>query len=647
MEKASECVRVGIRCRPLSSKETRENEGEIVVVDESRGEVVLKPNDSTSKPVIFTYDFVFNQQSRQDSLYQTCAAPIIDCLLQGFNCTIFAYGQTGTGKTFTMEGADDGDSMGIIPRSFQQVFDHIRQNSNQKEFLVRCSLLELYNEELKDSLNPDKKAEKLEIHEDPKTGFYVKGLSLSTVKSPEELLKKLYSGKATRQVRATEMNDFSSRSHSIFSLIIESSEKGVDGQSHFKIGKLNLVDLAGSEKQKQTKTTNEALKEGININLSLTTLGNVINLLVQGAPHVPYRNSKLTKLLSDSLGGNSKTLMIANVGPARSNHAETLQTLKYANRAKQIKNKPIVNEDAKDALLRQKQEELNLLRLQIQQMASSNTQLSSVLRDIGSFGDKEKENSKLGSESDLRNNEILENIKREGQNIQEEQTRLRQKVQETREKMRKAESDKEELVSRYNKMCRDIISDHDYAQDLQSAKEELNKMALDGSEQQRLQEVKKIFQEKKQEKDHFGARSKQIQDSINEVNAQITSLRDQIANVKQSRTQITSTNQLKIEELNEKILKNRETLKRQQFFLLHLIPKHFQRLHDNKKFDDPKLCIPSIALQSLRRPLSLLAFSETDSYINAFQRDLPPKNKKTDFPTLAQIIDDGKLKRNS
>lgn len=318
--------------------------------------------------------------------------------MEGFNCTIFAYGQTGTGKTFTMEGADRGDAMGIVPRSFEQIFQSIRQNAAQREYLVRCSMLELYNEELKDSLSLEKKPEKLEIHEDPKTGFYVRRLSLTTVKSPADLLSKLAQGKVTRKVRSTEMNEYSSRSHSIFSILIESSQHDSEGQAHFKVGKLNLVDLAGSEKQKQTKTTNEALKEGININLSLTTLGNVINLLVQGSPHVPYRNSKLTKLLSDSLGGNSKTLMIANIGPARSNYAETLQTLKYANRAKQIKNKPIVNEDAKDALLKQKQEELNLLKMQIQQMAMSSSQLMLNARELDVVSNKENARTSYGSE---------------------------------------------------------------------------------------------------------------------------------------------------------------------------------------------------------------------------------------------------------
>lgn len=159
------------------------------------------------------------------------------------------------------------------------------------------------------------------------------------------------------------MNDYSSRSHSIFTIIVESSVTNEYGDKFFRIGKLNLVDLAGSEKTKQTKTTGEALKEGIKINLSLTNLINVINLLVKNASHIPYRDSKLTKLLADSLGGNSKTIMIANIGPAETNYSETLQTLKYANRAKMIKNKPKINEDAKDALLWEKQDELFKLKM--------------------------------------------------------------------------------------------------------------------------------------------------------------------------------------------------------------------------------------------------------------------------------------------
>ena len=311
-----------MRCRPLINREIQNQSREIITIDRQRQEVYIKDmSDAIKKPLIFTYDLVYDKSNSQLEIYNECARPIVDAALQGFNCTIFAYGQTGTGKTFTMEGNSLENDMGIIPRTFNQIFEKIEQASDTEEYMIRVSMLEIYNEKLKDSLSSNLQSEQgLEIHGDSQKGFYVKNLETFNVSSPKEMLTKLDFGKSQRQVRATEMNDYSSRSHSIFTVIIESSFKDQTGQSAFRIGKLNLVDLAGSEKTKQTKTTGEALKEGIQINLSLTNLINVINLLVKGASHIPYRDSKLTKLLADSLGGNSKTVMIANIGPSETNY---------------------------------------------------------------------------------------------------------------------------------------------------------------------------------------------------------------------------------------------------------------------------------------------------------------------------------------
>lgn len=207
---------------------------------------------------------VYDKGNSQQEIYDECARPIVEAALQGFNCTIFAYGQTGTGKTFTMEGSSAESEMGIIPRTFNQIFERIENASESEEYMIRVSMLEIYNEKLKDSLSSHPQAEQgLEIHGDSQKGFYVKNLETFNVASPKEMLTKLDFGKSQRQVRATEMNDYSSRSHSIFTVIIESSYKDSSGQSAFRVGKLNLVDLAGSEKTKQTKTTGEALKEGI------------------------------------------------------------------------------------------------------------------------------------------------------------------------------------------------------------------------------------------------------------------------------------------------------------------------------------------------------------------------------------------------
>jgi len=208
--------------------------------------------------------------------------------------------------------------------------------------------------------------QKLELKQDGKTGVFVKDLSSNEVQDEKECFDLLCKGSLNRHVASTDMNDTSSRSHSIFSVTIESSIMGEDGQQHIKKGKLNLVDLAGSEKSKKTGATGATFKEGININLSLSCLGNVISVLVDGNKNSipPYRDSKLTRMLQDSLGGNSKTIMIAAIGPADYNYEETLSTLRYASRAKSIKNAPKINENPKDAKLRQMQDEIAILRKQ-------------------------------------------------------------------------------------------------------------------------------------------------------------------------------------------------------------------------------------------------------------------------------------------
>ena len=284
---------------------------------------------------------------------------------EGYNGTIFAYGQTGTGKTHTMEGSIEGENKGIIPNTFDHIFRHINTTEDQ-EFLVRASFLEIYNEEIRDLLGKNPQA-KLKLKENVDTGVYVKGLTAFVVKGVAEINNVLKVGKKNRTVGATLMNQDSSRSHSIFTVVIESCAKGADGDNHIRVGKLNLVDLAGSERQSKTGATGDRLKEATKINLSLSALGNVIQSLVDGkSGHIPYRDSRLTRLLQDSLGGNTKTVMIANIGPADYNFDETLSTLRYANRAKNIKNKPRINEDPKDAMLREFQDEIKQLRAQIE-----------------------------------------------------------------------------------------------------------------------------------------------------------------------------------------------------------------------------------------------------------------------------------------
>ncbi|POG81966.1 P-loop containing nucleoside triphosphate hydrolase protein, partial [Rhizophagus irregularis DAOM 181602=DAOM 197198] len=302
----------------------------------------------------FTFDYVFPSDIEQEDVFHGCASPLIDKLVEGYNVTILAYGQTGSGKTYTMGTTLDGSNIplehqGIIPRAIRKLFAdlHERKEKNPSyEFEVYVSFLELYNEDFKDLLYPQSRENNkkgkcdLMIREDANGQIYWAGVKEVQVSDLDELLEQLQKGSLRRTVASTDMNMVSSRSHAIFSSRQKTLTSKVASKFHF-------VDLAGSEGLKRTNAVGDRAKEGIAINGGLLALGNVISALGDESrkfTHIPYRDSKLTRLLQDSLGGNSQTLMLACVSPADSNFMETLNTLKYANRARNIKNKVSVNE---------------------------------------------------------------------------------------------------------------------------------------------------------------------------------------------------------------------------------------------------------------------------------------------------------------
>eukprot|EP00899_Mesostigma_viride_P008041 jgi/Mesvir1/17238/Mv07651-RA.1 len=365
MSPTGECVKVVVRCRPLNSKELANKNARIVDMDLRRNCVEVKGPEGVKA---FTFDKIYDWNSTQSAIYKDSAKQIVDSVLEGYNGTIFAYGQTGTGKTHTMEGRDDPPELrGIIPNSVQHVYSHVEGAESTKEYLIRCCYIEIYNEEIRDLLSKNHK-ERLQLKDRPDTGVYIQGVSQIVCKDAAEIDKLIQQGRKNRSVGETLMNQDSSRSHSILTFLIEQSEAGPDGKDMIRAGKLNLVDLAGSERQAKTGATGDRLKEATKINLSLSALGNVISALVDGkSTHIPYRDSKLTRLLQDSLGGNTKTCMFANIGPADYNYDETISTLRYANRAKNIKNKARINEDPKDALMREYKEEINRLKALLQE----------------------------------------------------------------------------------------------------------------------------------------------------------------------------------------------------------------------------------------------------------------------------------------
>ncbi|XP_006880402.1 PREDICTED: kinesin-like protein KIF11-like [Elephantulus edwardii] len=368
-------IQVVVRCRPFNLAERKANAHSVVDCDNVRKEISVRTAglaDKSSRKT-YTFDMVFGASTKQIDVYRSVVCPILDEVIMGYNCTIFAYGQTGTGKTFTMEGErspneeytwEEDPLAGIIPRTLHQIFEKLTDNGT--EFSVKVSLLEIYNEELFDLLSPSSDvSERLQMFDDPryKRGVIIKGLEEITVHNKDEVYQILEKGAAKRKTAATLMNAYSSRSHSVFSVTIHMKEITIDGEELVKIGKLNLVDLAGSENIGRSGAVDKRAREAGNINQSLLTLGRVITALVERTPHVPYRESKLTRILQDSLGGRTRTSIIATISPASTNLEETLSTLEYAHRAKNIMNKPEVNQKlTKRALIKEYTEEIERLK---------------------------------------------------------------------------------------------------------------------------------------------------------------------------------------------------------------------------------------------------------------------------------------------
>uniref|UniRef100_A0A674EYC5 Kinesin family member 13B n=1 Tax=Salmo trutta TaxID=8032 RepID=A0A674EYC5_SALTR len=312
----------------------------------------------------------------QDVVFQCLGESLLHNAFQGYNACIFAYGQTGSGKSYTMMGSVD--SPGLIPRLCSSLFDRTLQEQREGEgFTIEVSYMEIYNEKVRDLLDPKGSRQALRVREHKVLGPYVDGLSRLAVASYKDIESLMSEGNKSRTVAATNMNEESSRSHAVFNIILTHTLKDLQsGTSGEKVSKLSLVDLAGSERAAKTGATGERMKEGSNINKSLTTLGLVISALAeQGCgknktKFVPYRDSVLTWLLKDSLGGNSRTAMVATVSPAADNYDETLSTLRYADRAKSIVNHAVVNEDPNARIIRELREEVEKLRDQLTQAES-------------------------------------------------------------------------------------------------------------------------------------------------------------------------------------------------------------------------------------------------------------------------------------
>ncbi|POO01404.1 Kinesin-like protein [Trema orientale] len=382
-------VQVIIRIRPLSSTEIS-LQGYGKCVRQESCQTITWTGHPESR---FTFDVVADESVSQEKLFKVAGLPMVDNCMGGYNSCMFAYGQTGSGKTHTMLGDIEGGTRrhsvncGMTPRVFEYLFSRIQKEKEARrdeklKFNCKCSFLEIYNEQILDLLDPS--SSNLQIREDVKKGVYVENLKEIEVTSARDVIQQLIQGAANRKVAATNMNRASSRSHSVFTCIIESKWES-QGVTHHRFARLNLVDLAGSERQKSSGAEGERLKEATNINKSLSTLGlvimNLVNISNGKSLHVPYRDSKLTFLLQDSLGGNAKTTIIANISPSSCCSLETLSTLKFAQRAKFIKNNAIINEDASGDVI--------AMRIQIQQLKKEVSRLQGLVNGGGESHDND------------------------------------------------------------------------------------------------------------------------------------------------------------------------------------------------------------------------------------------------------------------
>ncbi|NXY78358.1 KIF27 protein, partial [Glareola pratincola] len=377
-------VKVAVRIRPLLSKEVLHNHQVCVRLVPNTQQIII------GKDRVFTFDFVFGKNSTQEEVYTVCIKPLLVSLTEGYNATVFAYGQTGSGKTYTIGGGHIAsvaeNEKGIIPRAIQELFQRISENRNI-DFHVKVSYIEVYKEELRDLLELETSVKELHIREDEKGNTVIVGAKEFQVECADEVISLLESGNAARHTGTTQMNEHSSRSHAIFTISIcqkqsAASQKNTDAaeDSSWKsvqmiASKFHFVDLAGSERVTKTGNTGERFKESIQINSGLLALGNVISAL--GDPkrksvHIPYRDAKITRILKDSLGGNAKTVMITCISPSSSDFDESLNSLKYANRAKNIRNKPVVNYNPNQDRIDEMELEIRLLREALQNQQVSN-----------------------------------------------------------------------------------------------------------------------------------------------------------------------------------------------------------------------------------------------------------------------------------
>jgi len=577
-------IKVVCRIRPLNT--TEEKTGSKVIVKFPSG------SDDQCISIagkMYIFDKVLKPNVSQTQVYDATAKNIVKDVLNGYNGTIFAYGQTSSGKTHTMEGIiNDPNLQGIIPRIVNDIFNHIYSMEENLEFHIKCSYFEIYLDKCRDLLDPSKV--NLAVHEDKDHQVYVKGATERFVSSPEEVFEVLEEGKSNRHVAVTNMNAHSSRSHSVF--LINIKQENLENQKKLT-GKLYLVDLAGSEKIGKTGVEGMGLEEAKNINKSLSALGNVIAALADGnKSHIPYRDSKLTRILQESLGGNAKTTIVICASPASFNEAETKGTLDFGKRAKTIKNVVGVNEEltaeewkkryekekAKNVVAKKQIEKLEeeLKRWRAGQTVNAEEQLN--LDDIGmeesiALPSSQLKLDKPSAVLDLGTSQIsLE----ERNKLQEERERLYQMLDEKDdeiqeqsglvEKLKEQMLEQEELISASRRDYENLTKEMSKIQsENESAKEEVKEVL------QALEELAVNYDQKSQEAEtksrEYNTVSDELsqqQSKLNAVQSELGSIKEQHINQKKRMTEMLRSLLTDLGEVGQVIAKNQDLKKPEQ-----------------------------------------------------------------------------------
>ncbi|KAI3388916.1 hypothetical protein SNEBB_006742 [Seison nebaliae] len=462
IDDSTDNVRVVVRVRPLSDREVALNHRDVVIAREQNGEETSIYINDDKKNVSFCFNAVLDNNSNQEEVFHVSGIKrLIDMSINGYTCTCFAYGQTGSGKTYTITGPENvfvlsqelkQKTFGLIPRSFVYLFSRLREYP-ESTFYIRVSYCEIYNEQIRDLISPNK-SHPLAIRWSRKEGFYVDNLFHTYIESLDDLLAILEEGASNRVTAGHELNQHSSRSHAILSLSIENETPHPEDRSKYymKKGKLVFVDLAGSEKVKISGSSGIHLTETNNINKSLLTLGNCISALSdpkQKDKHIPYRDSKLTKLLSQSLGGNGVALMIACISPANSCSSESISTLRYALRARCIKNNPIVRMDTKETVILS-------LKMEIKQLKRENDFLR---KELGIPGDNATYASSVSTlpkpkkgQTSEELYDMLQKYIKENNDLRNERETIIQDSEKTRKEYDRISRENQMLINRLEKL---------------------------------------------------------------------------------------------------------------------------------------------------------------------------------------------------